>query len=87
MLDPDTAPLLELDRELTRLQRRFRVASHEVSELGVRPEGIDDDTLAWWIGAHRAKWLRRFERSETIGITDPVEQVELRKNRLRRPPR
>ena len=87
MLDPDTAPLLELDRELTRLQRRYQVASHEVGELGVRPDGIDDDTLAWWIAAHRAKWRRRFERSETIAITEPVEQVELRKNRLRKPPR
>ena len=65
MLDPDTAPLLELDRELTRLQRRYHVASHEVGELGVRPDGIDD-TLAWWIAAHRAKWRRRLERSETI---------------------
>ena len=78
---------LELDRELARLQRRYHVASHEVGELGVRPDGIDDDTLAWWIAAHRAKWRRRFERSETIAITEPVEQVELRKNRLRKPPR
>jgi hypothetical protein len=87
MLDPDTSPLLELDRVLTRLQRRYHVASHEVSELGARPEGIDDDALAWWIAAHRAKWRRRFEHSETIAIADPVEQAELRKNRLRKPPR
>ena len=87
MLDPDNAPLLELDRELARLQRRYHVASHEVGELGVRPDGINDDTLAWWIAAHRAKWRRRLERSETIAITEPVEQVELRKNRLRKPPR
>ena len=88
MLDPDTAPLLELDRELTRLQRRYHVASHEVGELGVRPDGIDDDTLTWWIAAHQAMWRRRFERNDTIAITEPVEQVELlRKSWLRKPPR
>jgi hypothetical protein len=86
MLDPDTSSLIELDRELSRLQRRFRVASHEVSELDVRPDGVDDDTLAWWIAAHRAKRRRRFESSDTIAITDPVERVDLRTNRLRKPP-
>jgi hypothetical protein len=86
MLDPDTSSLIELDRELSRLQPRFRVASHEVSELDVRPDGVDDDTLAWWIAAHRAKRRRRFESSDTIAITDPVERVDLRTNRLRKPP-
>ena len=47
MLDPETAPLLKLHRVRTRLQRRYHVASHEVSELTNQPEGIDDDTLAW----------------------------------------
>ena len=87
MLDPDTAAYDEIDRELARLQRRYHVASHEVGELGVRPDGIDDATLAWWIAAHRARRRRRYQRSDTIAITPPVEQVELRKNRLRKPER
>ena len=87
MLDPDTAPVGELDRELARLQRQYRSASHEVGERGVRPGGIDDATLAWWVAAHHARWRRRFERGEMVAITEPVEQVELRKSRLRRPPR
>ena len=79
MLDPDTAPLLELDRELARLARRYHVASHEVGERRVRPDNIDHDTLTWWIAAHQAVWRRRFERNDTVAITEPVEQVELRK--------
>ena len=76
MLDPDTAPISDIDRELVALQRRYRVASHEVGELGVRPDSIDDDTLAWWIAAHRAKHRRRHERSDTVALTGPVEEVE-----------
>jgi hypothetical protein len=87
MLDPDTAPLEVLDRELVRLQRRYQVASHQVGEQGFTPDGIDSDTLTWWIAAHRATWRRRNERPDTIAITEPVEQVELRKTRLRKPPR
>jgi len=87
MLDPDAAPLSEIDRALAQLRRRYHVASHEVGEHGVRPDGIDDATLTWWITAHRATWRRRFERSETVAITEPIEQVELRKSRLRKPPR
>ena len=87
MLDPDTAPLLELDRELARLERRYHVASHEVGERRVRPDRIDDDSLTWWIAAHQPVWHRRFERNDTVAITEPVEQVELRKSRLRKPPR
>jgi hypothetical protein len=30
------------------------VASHEVGERDVRPDVIDDETLDWWIAAHRA---------------------------------
>ena len=86
MLDPDTAPLDELGRELLRLQRQYQVASHEVGERDVRPDGIDDATLAWWIAAHRASWRRRFELA-TTAVPSPVEQVELRKDRLRTPPR
>ena len=86
MLDPDTAPLLELDRELNRLQRRYHVASHEVGER-VRPDGIDDHTLTWWIAAHQAVWRRRVERNDTVAGTKLVEQVELRRSRLRKPPR
>jgi hypothetical protein len=50
-----------------------------VGERDVRPDGIDDATLAWWVAAHGAIWRRRFERSETVAITNPVAQVELRK--------
>jgi hypothetical protein len=87
MLDPDTAPYDQIDRELPRLQRRFRIASHEVGERGVRPDGIDDETLAWWIAAHGARHRRRHERSDMVTLTQPVEQVELRKSRLRKPER
>ena len=87
MLDPDSAPYREVDHELARLQRLHRVASHEVAERGVRPDGIDDETLAWWIAAHRARHRRRHELSDTIAITQPVDQVELRKTRLRKPER
>jgi hypothetical protein len=31
-------------------------------------------------------WRRRFERSETVATTNPVEHVELRKTRLHKPP-
>jgi hypothetical protein len=85
MLDPDIAPLNEVDRELVRLQRQYRVASHEVGERRVSPEGIDDATRASWIAAHCAMWRRRFEHSETVAITHQVEQLELRKVRLRTP--
>jgi len=75
------------DRELARLQRRHRITSHEVVERGVRRDEIDDNTLAWWIFAYNARLRRRHERSETIAVTEPIEQVELRKSRLRKPPR
>lgn len=87
MLDPDTAPLAELDRELARLQRLYRVASHEVGGGSVRPDGIDDTTYRWWVAAHRAAWDRRFERSASPQTAAPVDQVELRKERLRKPSR
>src|SRR5262245_40374310 len=86
MLDPDTAPLDQLDRQLAALQRRYLTASHLVAERGERPDGIDDDTLAWWIAAHRALWRRRYELNESAAAR-PVDDVELRKNRLRKPPR
>jgi hypothetical protein len=44
MLDPETAPLLELDRQLAELQKRYRTASHVVAERRERPDGIDDAT-------------------------------------------
>src|SRR5215207_7912966 len=72
MLDPDIAPLNELNRELARLQRHYRVASHEVGDRGARPDDIDDATLAWWVPAHRAMWRRRFELSETATAPKPV---------------
>jgi hypothetical protein len=53
MLDPDTAPRAELDRELAGVQRRHRAASHFV-EHGARPDDIDDATLEWWFSAPRA---------------------------------
>jgi hypothetical protein len=87
MLDPETASVADIDRELVALQRRYHVASHELGERGVRPDGIDDETLAWWVGAHRAKLKRRFERSDIVAVTDQVPQVELRKDRLRKPQR
>ena len=86
MLDPDTAPLDQLDRQLAALQRRYRTASHLVAERGERPDGIDDDTLSWWIAAHRAVWRRRYELNES-GAGRSVDDVELRKDRLRKPPR
>lgn len=86
-LDPDTAPVNELNRELARLQRQYRVASHEVGERDVRPDDIDDATLAWWVAAHRAMWRRPFELSDTASNAKTVDQVELRKTRLRKPTR
>lgn len=42
------------------LQRQFRVASHEVAEKGVVPDGCDDATLRWWVYAwetlQRSRW-------------------------------
>jgi hypothetical protein len=84
MLDPDTAPLLELDRQLAELQKRYRTASHVVAERRQRPDGIDDATYEWWIAAHNAVWRRRFELN-TQPQAGPVEQLELRKDRLRKP--
>ena len=78
--DPTPRPLDDLDLELARLQRRYRTASHEVGERGARPDGINDASLAWWVAAHGAKWRRRFERSDRVAITEPVEQVQLRTN-------
>ena len=52
----------------------------------MRPDGIDDDTLAWWIAAHRARHRLRYQRSDTVAVTAPVADVELRKSRLRKPP-
>jgi hypothetical protein len=86
MLDPDTAPLDHLAQQLAALQRRYRTASHLVAERDERPDGIDDDTLAWWIAAHRAVWRRRYELGESAA-TRPVDDVELRKDRLRKLPR
>ncbi|HWL43140.1 MAG TPA: hypothetical protein VNQ73_09360 [Ilumatobacter sp.] len=85
--DPDAAPLLELDRELARLVKRYGMASHVVGEQGGRPNGIDDDTLAWWVAAHRAAWRRRFE----IDTSSPKRQpgvdpaAPLRRERRRDP--
>ena len=76
MLDPDTAPPNELNRELAPLQRQYRVASHEVGERDVRSDDIDEATLAWWVAAHRAMWRRRFELSEAAATPNPVDQVE-----------
>jgi hypothetical protein len=84
-LEPDIAPLRDLDRELGRLQRQYRVVSQEVGECDVRPDGIDDATLAWWIAAHRAVWRRRFDPVEPAPARAPVDHVELRKTRLRKP--
>ena len=61
MLDPETAPLAELDRQLAELQKRYRTASHVVGERRERPDGIDDATYDWWVAAHNAVWRRRFE--------------------------
>ena len=85
MLDPATAPLADLDRELSRLVRRFHVASHLVAS-GTRPDGIDDETFEWWIAAHRARWARRMEDTEQPRPQN-VERVPLRKQQLRKPPR
>ena len=62
MLDPESGPYREIEAELVRLQRRYHVASHQVAEQGVRPDDIDDELLAWWIAAHRARVRRRYER-------------------------
>lgn len=86
MIDPDTAPLSELNRELAELQKRFRTASHVVGERHERPDGIDDTTFEWWIAAHNSMWRRRFELNQQPK-TVPVEQLELRRDRLRKPPR
>jgi hypothetical protein len=61
------------------------VASHEVGDGDVRPAGIDEETLAWWIAAHRALWRRRFELNATTTYPGPVQHVELRKTRRREP--
>jgi hypothetical protein len=87
MLDPETGPYRDIDAELARLQRLYHVASYQVGEQSVRPDNIDDETLAWWIAAHRARIRRRHERSDTVTLTNEVEQVELRKSRLRKPSR
>ncbi len=84
MLDPASAPLRDLDRELALLVRRFRTASHLVAG-GVRPEAIDDKTYRWWVNAHRVRWSRRMEDVATR-VAD-TEDVELRKTRLRKPSR
>jgi hypothetical protein len=87
MIDPDTAPLDELDRQLAVLVRRYRTASHLVAERAERPDGIDDDTLGWWVAAHQARWRRRFEATDDLRPAPPAGPVELRKERLRTPPR
>jgi hypothetical protein len=86
MLDPDTAPLHELDRELARLQRRYRTASHEVGEHGVRPDGIDDATLAWW-SPPTAPVAAPVRAQRDGGDHRPGRALELRTARLRKPPR
>ena len=85
MLDPATAPLAELDRELARLVRRFGVASHVVAN-GTRPEGIDDDTFAWWVAAHRAHWARRMEHADPPPTSQPAP-VPRRQEQLPKPTR
>ena len=82
---PATAPLAELDRELSRLVRRFHVASHVVVS-GTRPDGIGDETFQWWIAALRARWTRRMEDTDERR-PQHVERVPLRKQQLRKPPR
>ena len=85
MLDPTAAPLAELDRELSRLVRRFHVASHVVAS-GARPDGMDDETFQWWIAAHRARWTRRMEDTD-VPRPQHRERVPLRNEQLRKPPR
>ena len=83
MPDPATAPLAEIDRELSRLVRRFHVASHVVASA-TRPEGVDDETFQWLIAAHRARWKRRMEDTHEPR-PQHVERVPLRKEQLRKP--
>lgn len=87
MLNPDTAPLSELNRELAELQKRYRTASHVVGERRERPVGIDDETYDWWVAAYNAMWRRRFELNAQPQAAPVVEEIELRKDRLRKPPR
>ena len=87
MLDPDIASLDELGRELARLQHQYRVASHEVGERDVRRMESTTQPSRGWIAAHCATWRRRFEFAETTAVPGRVEQVELRKTRLRKPSR
>ena len=84
--DPDSADLGELDRALAGLVRQYRTASHVVAERRERPEGIDDDTFDWWICAHIAVGRRKYGIS-TAPVAAPAERPELRKERLRKPPR
>lgn len=84
-LDPATAPLADLTSELARLVTRYRIASHLVAERDIRPDGIDDDTLTWWIAAHRAAWDRRFELDTTPPPQAGTPPVALRRERNRDP--
>ena len=84
--DPATADLGDLDKALARLVRQYRTASHAVAERRERPDGIDDDTFDWWIRAHTAIARRKFEITATP-VPPPAERPELRKERLRKPPR
>lgn len=58
--DPLTAHRSIIEGRLVELQRQFRVASHEVAENGVVPDGCDDSTLRWWVYAwetlQKARW-------------------------------
>ena len=83
--DVETATYEQLDRALDLVARAHRMAAHEVVTRGL-PESVAPDVAAWWAAA----WTKRLTLIAStppgpLYVTDAVEPMERRKDRLRKP--
>jgi hypothetical protein len=80
-----TLDMRALDRAEVELERQYGVPSFVIVE-GEQPDNVPEDVARWWRAADR----RRRQLIDALPrgplyVTDAVEPMELRKDRLRKP--
>jgi hypothetical protein len=84
--DPPTLNAQELDRAEVELERQYRVPSHVIAKRPGDPEGVPADVLAWWRAADKRRRQLIYEtRGEPVHVTDDIEPMERRRERLKKP--
>jgi hypothetical protein len=82
---PSTFDAHELERAEVELERRYRVPSYVIAERDA-PEHVPADVVAWWRAADkRRRQLIDATRGAPLYVTDDIEPMKRRKNRLRKP--